>query len=164
MTRLFLNKKAAYNSKKKCSLGPRDRSPLSCRSRPQLAVGKKWQYLLKVVTVTCTMYISCIMYIVYCILYSVYIIPYTYCIQIELYTFSTYIRMASPRVEKQQHIRLHALQGQEYHHLMLLSYAGMLLIIPPSRAIWFSRGKTHLVKDIRCDSKCLRFTATLKFS
>ena len=35
---------------------------------------------------------------------------YTYCIQIELYTFSTYVRMAPHRLEQQQHVRLHALQ------------------------------------------------------
>ena len=58
---------------------------------------------------------------VYCILYTVYRIQDTYCIQIELYTFSTYVRMAPPRLEQQQHVRLHALQGQGCHHLMLLS-------------------------------------------
>ena len=89
---------------------------------------------------------------------------YTYCIQIELYTFSTYVRMAPPLLEQQQHVRLHALQGQGCHHLMLLSYAGTLLIILLSRAILFSRGKSHLLNYIRCDSKRFRLTVDLKFT
>jgi hypothetical protein len=77
---------------------------------------------VKVITVSCIIYI----YPVYCTLYTVSSIPYTenvyiLSIHIELYTFSTYVRMAPPRLEQQQHVRLHALQGQGYHHLMLLS-------------------------------------------
>jgi hypothetical protein len=66
------------------------------------------------------MYIMCI---VLCILYPAYSIQqmYTYCIQIELYTFSTYVQMAPPRLEQQQHVRLHALRGQGCHYLMLVS-------------------------------------------
>jgi hypothetical protein len=41
----------------------------------------------------------------------------------------------STQLEQQQHVCLHALQGQGCHHLMPLSCAGMLLIIRFSRAI-----------------------------
>ena len=55
---------------------------------------------------------SCILYSVYYILRTVYSILYTYCVHIGLHTFSTYARMALPRLEKHKHVRLHALQGQ----------------------------------------------------
>jgi hypothetical protein len=83
-----------------------------------------WQDLLKVITVSCIKYISCIRHYVRCILRTVYRIQHTYCIQIELYTFSTYVRMApprhAPRHEQQQHVRVYAFHGQGCHHLMLV--------------------------------------------
>jgi hypothetical protein len=42
-----------------------------------------WQDLLKVIIVSCIIYISCILYYVYCIIYTLYRIQDTYCIQIE---------------------------------------------------------------------------------
>ena len=60
---------------------------------------------------------------------------YTLYKSIEIYTFSNYVRMAPPRLGKQQHVRLHALRGQGCQHLMVLSFAIMILFIPLSRAI-----------------------------
>ena len=72
---------------------------------------KKWQDLLKVISVSCVMYIR-VLYAALCILYRAYNIqPYTYCTDtaVGLYTFSTrsYVRVAPPRLEKRHHAHLH---------------------------------------------------------
>jgi hypothetical protein len=103
--------------------------PLASDDNSQEMAGstKGYQYILYHVYVLYTA--LCVLYPVYSIQYTVYYLT----VRIGLYTFSTYVRMAPPRLEKQQYIHLHALQGQGCHHLMLLSYAGMLLIILLSR-------------------------------